>query len=96
MKDIKTTQPLDFKVRMKQILQFAGREEMKGDRNTVSVAELDLTSVQMVVELEVSGAFDRIDEHGGCAAYGAHGGNEMPLVTRANSDATSGRSETGR
>src|SRR5271166_4876522 len=77
VKDVKTTQALDAKVRVKKILQFAGGKKVKVHRNTASVAELDFAPVQTMVEFEVSGPLDRIDEHGGRAADRAHGGDEM-------------------
>ena len=66
VKDVKTKQALDAKVRAKKILQFGGGKEVKAHCNTASVTELDLAPVQTMVEFEALGPFDRvIDVHVG-------------------------------
>jgi len=62
MKDVKATQVLDAKMRAEQIVQFVGVKEVKAHRNAASVEELDLAPVQAMVEFEMPGAFNRIDE----------------------------------
>jgi hypothetical protein len=68
VKDVKTTQALDAKEGLKKILQLVSGKQMKVHRNMASVAELELAPVQPMVELEVFGLLDRIDERGRCAA----------------------------
>jgi hypothetical protein len=78
VKDVKTMQVFDAKVRVKEVLQFAGGKEVKAHCDTAAIAELDLAPIRTMVEFEVSGPFDRIDEHGRRAADRAHCGDEMP------------------
>ena len=63
MKDVKATQVIDGKMRTKQIVRFVGGKEVEANRNTAPIAKFDLTAVQTMVEFEISGPFDRIDEY---------------------------------
>jgi hypothetical protein len=79
VKDVKTTQALVGKVGLEKILEFTGGKEVEVHRNTASVVELDVAPIQTMIEIEVSGSFDRIDEYGRCAADRADGSYEMAL-----------------
>ena len=96
MKNVKPTQVLNAKMRPKQIAQFVGGKEVKAHDDTASVAKLDLATVQVMVEFEMSGPIDRIDEHSWRAADRAHRRDKIALRYSPNSPAIFGSSEIGR
>jgi hypothetical protein len=64
MEDVEATQIFDDELASEAIFQFTGGKEVKSCRNTTSVGELDVVSVQSVIKFKVTCLLNRIDEDG--------------------------------
>jgi hypothetical protein len=62
MEDIEATQIFDNELVSEAIFEFTCGKEMKPRRYTTPIGELDLVSVQTVIEFEVARLLNRIDK----------------------------------
>ena len=62
MENIEAAQILDVEIGSKAISQLTCGKEVKPRRNTTAIGELDLASVETVIEFEVTRLLNRIDE----------------------------------
>jgi hypothetical protein len=62
MENIEAAQIFDNELVSEAIFQFTCGKEMKPRRNTTSIDELDVVSIQAVIEFEVTRLLNRIDK----------------------------------
>ena len=74
---VQTTQILDVEIPTEAIAQLVCGKQVKGHRNTLPAAELDLASIRTVIETEVTRPVDRTDENRRSAADCTYRGDEV-------------------